>query len=94
MIYNSGKDFVKLKINYAAYNTKQINFKVRNSNESIIKASINGDKQFNFKTADGKKLKWISELKDAQAQRIANTFGSNISRVGLDESEWLRHSSL
>lgn len=93
VILDIKKGFIKLRIDYAAYKIKQINFKVRKSNESTIRTSIDTDKQFYFETADGKKLKWISELKDAQAQRIANTFGSNISRVGLDESEWLRRSS-
>lgn len=35
-------------------------------------------------------FKWISELKNDHAQRISNDFAAKLSRVGLDESEWLR----
>jgi hypothetical protein len=38
-------------------------------------------------------FKWILDLKDAHAQRIANTYAAKLSRVGLDESEWLRRWS-
>ncbi len=34
--------------------------------------------------------KWLGELKSEHAQRIANEFAAILSRVGLDESEWLR----
>lgn len=36
---------------------------------------------------------WVMDLKDDQAQRIANSFAAKLSRVGLDESEWLRRWS-
>jgi hypothetical protein len=36
--------------------------------------------------------RWILDLKEAHAQRIANNFAAQLSRVGLDESEWLRRN--
>lgn len=39
---------------------------------------------------DGKRYKWIAQLKPDHAQRAAEQFASNLSRVGLMESEWLR----
>ena len=33
---------------------------------------------------------WQGELKAEFAQRIAQTFTANLSRVAVDESEWLR----
>ena len=38
------------------------------------------------------KYQWILDLKEAHAQRIANNFAAQLSRVGLDESEWLRRN--
>lgn len=38
------------------------------------------------------KFKWILDLKESHAQRIANNFAANLARVGLDESEWLRRN--
>lgn len=33
---------------------------------------------------------WKGELKELQAQRISTAYSAKLSRVGLDESEWLR----
>lgn len=41
-------------------------------------------------TTDGASLVWLGQLKPAHAQRVAETFGRWMTRVGLDESEWLR----
>jgi hypothetical protein len=40
--------------------------------------------------SDGKQYKWIAQLKPEHAQRAAENFSSNLSRIGLTESEWLR----
>jgi len=49
------------------------------------------DTGFYFEGADGV-YRWLGQLKEAQAQRVAHKFATDISRVGLDESEWLRLS--
>lgn len=36
------------------------------------------------------KYKWMGELRPEHAQRISNEFAAKLSRVGVDESEWLR----
>ncbi len=48
---------------------------------------------FVFDTTDKKRFEWVSELKSEHAQRIANNFAAKLSRVGLDESEWLRRGA-
>ncbi len=42
------------------------------------------------KGGDKKNYEWIAELKTEHAQRAAEQFGRELSRVGLTESEWLR----
>ena len=37
-----------------------------------------------------KRYTWQGELKAEYAQRIAQTFSTTLSRVAVDESEWLR----
>ena len=84
-------EFIKLRINYKIYNSTHFEFSPEDSAEQVVRAKAeNGD--FVFYTADKtrSKFKWISELKTEHAQRIANDFAAKISRVGLDESEWLR----
>lgn len=38
----------------------------------------------------GTQFVWKGELKELQAQRVSTAYSSKLSRVGLDESEWLR----
>ena len=46
--------------------------------------------QFFFTSIDGEKFTWIGELKADFAQRVAQHFASVLSRVAIDNSEWLR----
>jgi response regulator receiver domain-containing protein len=39
---------------------------------------------------DASEIQWIGQLKPLHAQRIAIDIGDHLSRVGLDEAEWLR----
>ena len=47
-------------------------------------------KKFIFSSIYNEKYEWVLELKDMHAQRVINSYCSILSRVGLDESEWLR----
>lgn len=81
--------FKKLRINYKIYESSNFKFAPYESEEQVIRAKEeNGT--FVFDTTDKKRLEWVSELKSEHAQRIANNFAAKLSRVGLDESEWLR----
>jgi Response receiver domain len=40
------------------------------------------------------RLRWVADLKPFHAQRVANDYAREISRVGLTESEWLRRQAL
>jgi hypothetical protein len=56
-----------------------------------IRAEQNVGGPFVFKTLDHEPdLRWVGDLKFAHAQRVANDFAREISRVGLMESDWLR----
>ena len=56
--------------------------------EVVIAKEENGS--YYFSDANDNRYKWMGELRFEHAQRISNEFAANISRVGLDESEWLR----
>ncbi|MCA9397779.1 hypothetical protein KC573_03035, partial [candidate division WWE3 bacterium] len=43
-----------------------------------------------YTTTDDKKYKWIAELRFEHAQRISNRLATELSRVGVNESQWLR----
>ena len=54
--------------------------------------SQNNDGDFITYSPEGNSiaLKYICCLKPMFAQKIANNFAANISRVGIDQFEWLR----
>lgn len=81
-------DFVFFKIDYTVYKMKFFSFRA-NSNQ-IVRAIQEDGK---IMMIGNSKMEWIGELKSDFAQSIANKFSSNLSRVGMDHSEWLRRSS-
>jgi hypothetical protein len=42
---------------------------------------------------DARRFEWIGELRESTALRIAKRVADRLSRIGLDESEWLRRSA-
>jgi len=83
--------YKKLKINQKIYNLMHFQFSSNCPDDQIVRAEKEGS-DYIFKTTNESRFKWISELKNQHAQRIANDFAASISRVGLDESEWLRRT--
>ncbi len=59
-------------------------------NGAVIAASRDCKDGFEFTDTCGKRYKWRGELKAEFAQRIAQNFADSLSRVAVDESEWLR----
>jgi len=45
---------------------------------------------FRFTAADGTEYEWLGELKTEFAQRVAHRFAASLSRVAVNNSEWLR----
>jgi hypothetical protein len=81
--------FKKLRIHYKIYESANFKFAPDGSEEQVIRAKEENG-MFVFGTTDKTRFEWVSELKSEHAQRIANDFAAKLSRVGLDESEWLR----
>lgn len=59
-------------------------------NRETVISAINKDGKFVFVADNKDEYEWIVDLKAMHAQRIANEYCSQLGRVGLDESEWLR----
>ncbi|MGB0386306.1 MAG: response regulator receiver domain [Ardenticatenaceae bacterium] len=56
--------------------------------DQVVK-SLEEQDAFCFKE-DGKSYQWLGELRTEHSLRLSNHFAAMLSRVGLDESEWLR----
>jgi hypothetical protein len=48
------------------------------------------DDQYVFTDIENKQYIWVAELKDMFAQHIVSAYASQLSRVGIDNSEWIR----
>ena len=82
---NSASELLGLKLNYLDLCSYGFNGDTNNL--------VNIDENNCFTTIDGKKFKYLCCLKPMFAQKIANNFAANISRVGIDQFEWLRLKS-
>ena len=92
-------DSKKLKLKNKSYNIKTIKFQNAPEEDVIRATEVDGKYLFYPIYKDGHEhydetkdevYEWIFDLKDLHAQRISNDFARELSRVGLDESEWLR----
>ena len=81
--------FIKLVLNDKPYDLKLITFSSRVQDKGMIRARSESVPYY-FMSTGQRKYRWVGELRPEHAQRIANEFAANLSRVGLDESEWLR----
>lgn len=86
--------FVKVKVDLNTHSLRTIKF-TGNKEGAVYARKFGKSDNFFFiqyykeRTKD-ENFKWILDLKDAHAQRISNSYAAKLSRIGLDESEWLR----
>lgn len=59
-----------------------------------IKQFVINDEEYLYEDIEGKKYQYIATLKKLKAQKIVDEYTSHLSRVGLNESEYLRRSGL
>lgn len=70
-----------------SYGIKTVRFK---ADESLMIVAKKQDDKWVFKSIHEEIFEWVIDLKDLHAQRIVNNYCAQLSRVGLNESEWLR----
>lgn len=89
-------DGTKLKKNKNSFSIRTIKFVC--SDDSGVIIAVNENDKFVFKqkytTPEDEQFEWVLDLKDLHSQRIIIDYTSQLSRVGLDESEWLRRWSV
>ncbi len=89
ILLNEDLTHIKVLLKDKPYNLNLITFACQPGNHGAIIAKSQ-KKTFYFTSTARVRYRWVGELKTEQAQRLANEFAANLSRVGLDESEWLR----
>ncbi|MCY4261171.1 MAG: response regulator receiver domain [Rhodobacteraceae bacterium] len=84
-------EYKRLGINGDPDGWQLIKFKPVNGSNTVSASA--DDDGLKFKDLGGVEYTWRGELKAEYAQRIAQNFGEKLSRVAIDESEWLRRSA-
>lgn len=82
------KDGLKLCPSKESFALKTIKFCPKQGDTTIV--ADKDERGHYFTSIHGERFDWVVELKDLHAQRISHIYTSQLSRVGLDESEWLR----
>lgn len=84
-------DGVKLRRIKDSFSIRTIKF-ICNNDNGVIKAEKESqtNKYFFKQKYEDEQFEWILDLKDLHSQRIIIDYTSQLSRVGLDESEWHR----
>lgn len=84
------EDFTRMGIGLEPSGWILRQFQPTGDNRAVIATRREPDDGFEFTDACGIRYVWRGELKAEYAQRIAQTFAATLSRVAVDESEWLR----
>ena len=87
ILYIDGQ-YQHFAVNYSIFKAQFFKFKA-NRNQAVRGILENGKIVIKGETP----MEWIAELKNDFAQSVSNNFAANISRVGMDQSEWLRRSN-
>lgn len=84
-------DGVKLKINKSTYSLRTVKF---TGTQGVALAKVSDNRKYfepaYYSQQYPEKFEFIVELKELYAQQIVEEYSSSLSRVGLDEPEWVR----
>lgn len=73
-----------------SYSIELYKFSPINEMDTQIIAQIIDNERYIFIDKDGRQFVWLAELKEMFAQHIVSAYASQLSRVGIDNSEWIR----
>lgn len=94
---NEGFDIIvnknkRMVVNHKnSYSLKTIWFSPNNGDD-VIKATKDNAECFYFTDIQDNKYIWCCDLKESFALKILNEYVQKLTRVGVDQSEWLRRS--
>ena len=82
--------FERLRIELDSSSWVHRQFRPSTGSDAVVAAKSEHNDDFRFTDICRTEYKWRGELKAEYAQRIAQRFAESLSRVAVDESEWLR----
>ena len=90
LVVRLGSDFKRLGIGLDPVGWVRRQFKPSEGDRAVTATKEEPDGAFVFADTCDERYMWQGELKAEYAQRIAQTLTTTLSRVAVDESEWLR----
>ena len=90
LVVRLGSDFKRLGIGLDPSGWIRREFNPSEGSRAVTATKEGPDGAFFFTDTCDDRYTWQGELKAEYAQRIAQTFTTTLSRVAVDESEWLR----
>ena len=93
LVVRLGNEFKRLGIRQDPAGWVRRQFEPSEDNHAVTATKEEAGGAFVFKDTCDKRYKWRGELKAEYAQRIAQNFAKMLSRVAVDESEWLRRKA-
>ena len=82
---------VLLKVGKKVPQLQMLTFQPTDLSQGFVAAKRCGS-YWKFESECGASFEWIDELKDAHAQKIVVEFAEQFSRIGVNDSEWVRRS--
>ncbi len=93
LVVKLGSDFHRLGIKLESASLILRSFNPSEDRSEVVATKRESDGDFEFTDATEKNYIWRGELTAEYAQRVAHAFATTLSRVAVDESEWLRGMS-
>jgi len=93
LVVRLGSDFHRLRIELGSASLVLRHFNPSEVRREVVATKRESDGDFEFTDTGERRYIWRGELAAEYAQRIANAFATTLSRVAVDESEWLRRMS-
>lgn len=89
--YNGDDNFIFLAAAHkTSHDIQRFIFKPK-AEERIVK-SEKRDNSYIFTDFSGKIFHWLFDLKESFALKMVNEYAQKLTRIGVDESEWIRRS--
>ena len=92
IIVPHGDSWVLLAVPRKPAEIRMFMFESNDPSKKQVTAIQNDQSIWTINPIKSPSFEWVAQLKDEHAQRIANEIGGSFSRVGVNESEWVRRS--
>ena len=91
VVETAPQEFTRLRVGRKPYACRMITFNADTTVQAVVAKRCS--RGCYFRDKDGARYKWVAELKPECAMSIVHSYAVEISRIGLDSSEWLRRWS-